>query len=111
MMRRSRSSCCTRARAESFVSVASKCVVPLVLLLQQFCIANALPNSLTFNNDTTPFAVATRFTQQALQHEALFFPCDKYGAALLQQAMWEANRIFHDQGYNTTDWLSDHLDK
>ncbi len=59
----------------------------LLLLLLRVAVAVAR----TPNDD--PSSVASRFSQQATQH-AIFFPPDQYGAALLHQAMWEANAAF-----------------
>ena len=53
--------------------------------------------------------VAQRVTDAIVAQNETFFPCDMYGAALMQQALWEGNAAFPDV-MDTRLLLSTHLD-
>ena len=53
--------------------------------------------------------VARRVVDAIVSQNDTFFPCDKYGAALMQQALWEGNAAFPD-AMDTRLLLSTRLD-
>jgi len=53
--------------------------------------------------------VARRVVDAIVAQNETFFPCDKYGAALMQQALWEGNAAFPD-AMDTRLLLSTRLD-